>query len=81
MKFYDTSLEEQETNINIDYLTKEAHLYTSRKTIYNRYKKTLGEPTQTYYTNKKISGAKWVIPFHDKKINNLFSKTILIGGL
>ena len=54
MKFYDTSLEEQETNINIDYLTKEAHLYTSRKTIYNRYKKTLGEPTQTYYTNKKI---------------------------
>ena len=81
MKFYDTDLEEQETITNIDYLNKEAIVYTSRKTIYNRYLKALGEPTQTYYTNKKISGAKWIIPFKDKKINYLFSKTILIGGL
>ena len=29
MKFYDTSLEEQETNINIDYLTK-AKLYIEK---------------------------------------------------
>lgn len=81
MNFYDTSLEEQETTTNIDYFKKETIIYTSRKTIYNRYLKTLGKPTQTYYTNKKISGAKWVIPFNDKRVNYLFSKTILIGGL
>ena len=29
MKFYDTDLEEQETTTNIDYLNKEAIIYTS----------------------------------------------------
>lgn len=81
VKFLDTPLEEQETSINIDYLKKETHIYTSRKTIYNRYLKVIGEATNTYYTNGKISGASWTLPFSDKKINSLFSKTILIGGL
>jgi len=81
MKFNDTALEEQETTTNIDYFKKEARVYTSRKTIYNRYLKVLGEPTKIYYTNKKISGASWTLPFNDKKVNYLFSKTILIGGL
>ena len=81
MKFYNTDLDEQETTTVIDYLKKEVTIYTSRKTIYNRYLKVLGNPTKTYLTNKQISGAKWVIPFQDKKVNYLFSKTILIGGL
>ena len=81
MKFYNTDLDEQETTTVIDYLKKEVTIYTSRKTIYNRYLKVLGNPTKTYTTNKQISGAKWVIPFQDKKVNYLFSKTILIGGL
>lgn len=81
MKFLEIPLEEQETTTNIDYLKKEIYLYTSRKTIYNRYYKLLGNPTNIYYENNKICGAQWILPFNDKKINNFFSKTILIGGL
>ena len=81
MKFYDTDLEEQETTTNIDYYKKVVSMFTSRKTVYNRYFKLLGEPTKIYYTNKKISGGQWIIPFNDKRVNSLFSKTILIGGL
>ena len=79
--FFNTPLEEQETITNIDYLKKVANIYTSRKTIYNRYLKSIGAPTTVFYTDGKVSGAKWVIPFNDKRINSLFSKTILIGGL
>lgn len=79
-KFYKTSIEEQETTINIDYFTKSIRCYTSRNSVYNRLKAKLGEPTKTYYTQKQISGAYWNIPFIDKKrMNVIFSKTIVIG--
>lgn len=79
-KFYKTNLEEQETIINIDYFTKSVKCYTSRSSVYNRLKAKLGEPTQTYYTKKHIAGAYWDIPFKDKKrMNIVFSKTIIIG--
>ena len=80
-KFYNTSPEEQETIINIDYAQKEVNCYTSRYAVYERLKKKLGEPTQTYYTNKKISGANWIIPFSDKKVlGNIFSRPTIVGS-
>lgn len=80
-KFYNTSPEEQETIINIDYAQKEVNCYTSRYAVYERLKKKLGEPTQTYYTNKKISGASWIIPFSDKKVlGNIFSRPTIVGS-
>lgn len=79
-KFYKTLLEEQETIINIDYFTKEVRCYTSRFSVYNRLKAKLGEPTHTYYTQGQISGVYWNIAFADKKrMNVVFSKTIIIG--
>lgn len=79
-KFYKTSIEEQETTINIDYLKKSVRCYTSRNAVYNRLKAKLGEPTKTYYRQKKIDGAYWNISFKDKKrMNVIFSKTIIVG--
>ena len=81
-KFYSTSNEEQETIINVDYGAKEVNLYTSRNAQFNRLSKKLGEPTKIYYTNKKISGANWKVPFEDKKrMSTIFSRTVLIGTL
>lgn len=79
-KFYNTIPEEQETIINIDYGKKEVNCYTSRYAVYERLIRKVGQPTQTYYTNKKISGASWTIPFTDKKmLNVIFSKTVILG--
>ena len=65
-KFYSTSIEEQETIINIDYAQKEVNLYTTRNAQYNRLNKKLGEPTKVYYTNKKISGVIYKRNVDDK---------------
>lgn len=81
-KFYNTIPEEQETIININYSVKEVSCYTSRKTQIERLTKKLGDPTKTFYTNKKISGATWIIPFCDKKkITNILSRPLLIGNI
>lgn len=80
-KFINISTEEQETTINIDYMSKSITAYTNRKTIFYRWLKRLGEPTQIYYIKDKITGAKWVLSFSDNRIKSVFSKTILIGGL
>ena len=81
-KFYSTSLEEQETIINIDYFEREVNCYTSRQSTYSRLFKKLGEPTKIYYTQERISGANWVIPFKDKKrLANIFSRPTIIGSL
>ena len=81
-KFYNVSTDEQETIINIDYKAKKLKCYTSRQSVYDRLFKKLGTPTKTFYTNKKISGASWSIPFKDKKkANIIFSKTIVVGNL
>lgn len=79
-KFYSTSVEEQETIINIDYFSKGVRCYTSRFSVYNRLKTKLGEPTKKYYTQGKICGGYWEVPFEDKKrMNVIFAKTIIIG--
>lgn len=81
-KFYNTDFEEQESIINIDYCKKQLHLYTCRKSAYDRILKKLGNPTNKYYTDKKISGANWIIPFSDKKsITTILSRPTLIGNM
>lgn len=79
-KFYNTPLEEQETNIYIDHLTKQISCYTSRYAVYNRLIKKLGDPLHEYYMGGKVCGAKWSVPFSDKKgVKTILSMTIVIG--
>ena len=79
-KFYNITPEEQETIINIDYTGSKVTVYTCQKVVYDRLAKKLGQPTQIYYTEQKISGANWIIPFEDKKtITQLLSRPTLIG--
>lgn len=79
-KFYNTSPDEQETIINIDYSEKKVNVYSSRKIQIERLTTKLGQPTKTFYTDKKISGASWQVAFEDKKnMNVIFSKTVIVG--
>ena len=81
-RFYNTSPDEQETIINVDYGKREVHCYTSRYAVYDRLLAKLGEPTKTFYTDKKISGASWSIPFSDKKVlATIFSRPTIVGSL
>ena len=81
-KFYNTNPDEQETIINVDYGQRQVNCYTSRYAVYDRLKAKLGEPTQTFYTDKKISGASWKIPFTDKKtLATIFSRPTMVGSL
>lgn len=78
--FYKTTLEEQETILNIDYYGKKVHLYTSQKVVYERIVKKIGAPTKIFYTKGEISGANWEIPFENKKqITQILSRPTLIG--
>ena len=44
------------------------------------YPLTIAEPKQIYYIQQKISGAKWEIPFENKKsITQVLSRPTLIG--
>lgn len=64
----------------MSYDTKELEIYTCRKVVYERLKSKLGEPTKIFYTKRKISGARWNIPFKDKKrINIALSRPVIIG--
>lgn len=79
-KFYNTLPKEQETIINIDYFESKVIVYTCQKSVYERLLTKLGTPIHKYYTKKKISGAKWEIPFKDKKnITKILSRATLIG--
>ena len=82
MKYYNTNIEEQETQINIDYYSKKLNIYSSRKSIIERLYKMLGEPTKIHYINKSITSACWIISFSDKKrMSKALSKPILIGQM
>ncbi len=82
MKYYNTSLDEQETIINIDYFEKNLYIYSSRKSIIERLKRKLGNPNKEYFTQELISGACWQISFQDKeRIRVALSKMILIGQM
>lgn len=82
MKFYNTIIEEQETIINIDYFARTLYIYSSRKSVIQRFYAKLGEPNKTDYINKALTGVSWNIPFADKKRMNIaLSKTLLVGQM
>lgn len=82
MKFYNTNIEEQETQINIDYFTKTLNIYSSRKAVIQRLYNKLGDPTKIDYINKSVTGVSWNIPFSDKKkMTTALSKPLLIGQI
>lgn len=82
MKFYNTSIGEQETTINLIYEDKYLYIYSSRKSIIERLIKKLGNPTKIDTIKGLITGASWKISFKDKeKIRVALSKTLLIGQL
>lgn len=81
-EFIKNTIDEQETQINISYAGSAIHFYTSRKSIFERITKQIGEATKIYYTHGKISGAMWIIPFTDKdKLRKILSRPTLIGKL
>ena len=53
--FCNTDLDEQETIIHIDYFHKHVNAYTSKKSIYERLCRKIGNPQETYYTKNKIT--------------------------
>lgn len=81
-QFYNTSYDEQETQINIDYSNCMLDIYTSRKITFNRLENKLGKPNQIYYIDNKITGGRWNILFSDKrKISSILSRPLLIGNI
>ena len=80
-QFANTSSDEQETIINIDYSTSVVYVYTSQITVYQRLVKKLGQPQNIGYIKNKIVSGSWNIPFKDKKtITQILSRPTLIGG-
>ena len=80
-QFANTSSDEQETIINIDYSTSVVYVYTSQRTVYQRLVKKLGQPQNIGYIKNKIVSGSWNIPFKDKKtITQILSRPTLIGG-
>ena len=81
-QFYNTSYDEQETQINIDYANSILDIYTSKKLTYSRLENKLGKPTKIYYIGNKICGGRWNILFSDKrKISSILSRPLLIGNI
>ena len=72
--------DEQETVINIDYFEKTLTFYTTRKSVAERIKKKVGEPTSIDKTNGKISGVTYVRNLHDEDIKKFLSISLIIGG-
>lgn len=80
-QFANTSSDEQETIINIDYSSSIVYVYTSQRTVYQRLVKKLGQPQNIGYIKNKIVSGSWNIPFKDKKIiTQILSRPTLIGG-
>ena len=77
--FIYTKIGEQESQINIHRGDKEVSVYSSIKVVCQRVIKKLGKPTKVYYTKGMISGIRWDLPYSDKRINRLISKSIFIG--
>jgi len=74
------SRDEQETIINVDYYEKKLSLYTSRKSVAERLRKKVGEPSHTYTQDGLISGVTYDRDLHDKDIKAFFSISTIIGG-
>lgn len=82
MEFEKNYIQEQETQINIDYAERQVQLYTSKKSIYERMSKQIGQAEKIYYIQGKVSGARWIVKFADKeKLRKVLSRPILIGKM
>lgn len=81
MNFYNTSLAEQETIINFDYMSKEVHIYTSQRAVAKRLIDRVGQPTKIDRVGTAVASCKWILPFSEKrKITKLLSRPLLIGN-
>ena len=78
--WYKVPREEQETIFNIDYCAKELMVYTTRKTVATKLAKKVGEPTEVYKTNGKISAVEYRVKLTDKNIRAFFSVSNIVGG-
>ena len=72
--------DEQETLINVDYFEKTLNFYTSRKSVAERLRKKVGEPTKVDMKNGKISGVTYVRNLHDEDIKKFLSVSSIVGG-
>lgn len=71
-------IDEQETIINFDYFEHQMKLYTSNQPTAKRLQKRIGESTETFFTNGKISGKSWTIAFDERET---IKKAISLGSL
>lgn len=74
------SRDEQESIINIDYCEKKMTFYTSRKSVAERLRKKVGEPTSVDTQNDLIFGVTYVRNLHDKDIKQFLSISTIVGG-
>lgn len=80
MKWEVVPRDEQETIITINYYDKTLTFYTSRKSVAERIKKKVGEPTDIDENNNKISSVSYTRNLHDKNIKAFLSMSTTIGG-
>lgn len=80
MNWYEVPRDEQETTINIDYEERTLTLCTTRKSVANKLKRKVGEPTTIYKTEHKISGVEYKINLSDKNLRTYLSVSVIVGG-
>ena len=78
--WYEVPREEQETTINIDYEERTLTLYTCRKSVADKLKRKVGEPTKVYLTEGKTSGVEYKINLSDEKLRTYLSVSVIVGG-
>lgn len=71
-------IDEQETIINFDYFEHKMKIHTTNQPTAKRLQKKIGESTETFYTEGKISGKTWTITFDERE--NI-KKAISLGTL
>lgn len=72
--------DEQETILNIDYYEKTITVYTTRKSVGERLRKKIGEPTKIDESYGKIYAVTYKRNLFDKDVSKFFSKLLLIGS-
>lgn len=72
-------LDEQELVMNIDYYEKTINIYTTRKSVAQRLKRKIGEPTKTLTNDGYIYGVEYKRNLFDKDVAKFFSKCLLVG--
>lgn len=80
MKYFDTSVEEQETTINICYEDETVQIYSNRVDVIKNLTHNIGKPTKRDKRGKTYwLGATWEIPFSEvTTIKNILNKEIFI---